>query len=140
MAEEATGGFLDTNVLVYAVGADGPRKHQAKALLGALSEITVSAQVISEFTHVCVRKHILTPEATRRAARLYLNQFRLVPISEAVLRRGLDLHERYGYSWWDSLILSAALEARCTVLYSEDMQHGQEVEGLRIENPFTTTA
>ena len=50
--------------------------------------------------------------------------------------RALDVQARYGYGFYDSLIIAAALEAGCTRLYSEDMQHGQRIEGLTIENPF----
>ena len=54
----------------------------------------------------------------------------------ALYRRGLDVQARYGFSFYDSLIIAAALESGCTRLYSEDLQHGQQIEGLIIENPF----
>jgi len=56
--------------------------------------------------------------------------------STALYDRALDLHSRYRFSFYDSLIVAAALEANCTRLFSEDLQHGQRVEGLVIENPF----
>ncbi len=54
----------------------------------------------------------------------------------ALYRRGLDIRARYGFSFYDSLIVAAALESGCTRIYSEDLQHGQQIEGLIIENPF----
>ena len=59
----------------------------------------------------------------------------IYPTPELYLR-ALDLRERYGFSFYDSLIIAAALEAGCTRLYTEDMQHGQQIQGLAIENPF----
>jgi predicted nucleic acid-binding protein len=59
-----------------------------------------------------------------------------VQSSQALLADGLRLHERYRLSWYDSLIIAAALEAECGVLYSEDLQHGQTFGHLRIDNPF----
>ncbi|WP_411728328.1 PIN domain-containing protein [Methyloglobulus sp.] len=56
--------------------------------------------------------------------------------SLALYRRGLDLQSRFGFSFYDSLIVAAALESDCTRLYTEDLQHGQKIEGLTIENPF----
>ena len=60
-----------------------------------------------------------------------------MPLELETVRRCMDIKERYGYSWWDSLVLASALDSGCTVLYSEDMQSRQVVEGsLRIVNPF----
>jgi predicted nucleic acid-binding protein len=130
--------FVDTNVLVYAVGPASRKREQAEALLLSLEEAVVSPQVISEFVSVCLRKQVLPPAEVRQAAEDFMDVFRLEPLGEGTLRRGLAVRERYGLSWWDSLIVAAALEGDCDVLYSEDFQAGQVVEGrLRIESPFT---
>jgi predicted nucleic acid-binding protein len=63
-----------------------------------------------------------------------------LPLTLETHRAALRICERYGFSMYDGLILAAAVEGRCTKFYSEDMQHGQVVEGLRIENPFLGTA
>jgi len=63
--------------------------------------------------------------------------WRIMP-SQALYQSALDLHARYQFSFYDSLIIAAALAAGCTRLYSEDLQHGQRIEGLTIENPFAT--
>jgi predicted nucleic acid-binding protein len=61
--------------------------------------------------------------------------WRVMP-SLALCRRGLDLQSRYGFSLYDALIVAAALESGCTHLYTEDFQHGQQIDGLEIQNPF----
>ena len=59
-----------------------------------------------------------------------------IPATVALYERGLALHERYGFAIYDCLVVAAALEAGCRTLYTEDLQHGQQIEQLRIVNPF----
>lgn len=127
--------FLDTNVLVYAVGEAGPKRDRAERLTARRGTV-VSDQIIAEFVSACLSKRILPPAETRRAARLYLGQLSIVPNSAAVLTRALVLNERYGFQWWDALVVAAAVESGCATLYSEDMQDGQVVDGTWIVNPF----
>ncbi len=130
-------GFIDANVLIYAVGDAPKKRQQAEALLLSLSEAVASSQVIGEFVNVCLKKQILPEDEVRQAAEDFMEVLRFVLVTEATLRRGLDVRARYGFSWWDSLIVAAALEANVPVLYSEDLQDGQVIDGrLRIENPF----
>ncbi|HYQ91954.1 MAG TPA: PIN domain-containing protein, partial [Candidatus Competibacteraceae bacterium] len=82
----------------------------------------------------------LPSSMTAENAQRFLEQvlaplWQIVP-SPALYRHGLDIQTRYGFSFYDALIVASALEAGCTCLYSEDMQHGQYLEGLTIENPF----
>ncbi len=77
---------------------------------------------------------------TAEKAQRFLEQV-LMPLwqimpSQVLYHRGLEIQARYGFSFYDSLIVAAALESGATRLYSEDMQHGQQIEGLSIENPF----
>ncbi len=129
--------FIDSNVLVYVVGPRTKKREVAETLLRGLGEAMISSQVVGEFVNVCLKKHILPPEEVRQAAEDFMDVLRVEPVTTATLRRGLAVCARYGFSWWDSLIVAAALEAGCEVLYSEDLQDGQTIEGgLRIENPF----
>lgn len=132
--------FADTNVLVYHVGPDMAKRQQAENALVAQPVVVISAQVVAEFVNACTKKRVLPPDEIRAAARHYMDAFRLVPNDEAVLRRGLAYHERYGFQWWDALVAAAAVEAGCPTLYSEDMQDGQEIDGTRIVNPFPVAA
>lgn len=140
MAEPAGPAFLDTNVLVYSIEDEEPRRTQAQDAIGTHEVVVVSAQVISEFVNTCLRKRVLTPQETYDAAAYFMGTARLVPNDEAVLRRGLAYHGRYGFQWWDALVVAAAVEAQCPTLYSEDMQDGQLIDGTRIVNPFREPA
>ena len=129
--------FIDTNVLVYAVGPASVKRQKAEALLLSAGEAVISSQVIGEFVNVCLKKQILPEEEVGPAAEDFMDVLRFEAVVEATIRRGLDVRERYGFSWWDSLIVAAALEAGCTELYSEDLQDDQVIEGrLRVINPF----
>lgn len=73
--------------------------------------------------------------AQRFLEQILMPLWRIMP-SLALYRRGLDLQSRYGFSFYDALIVAVALESGCTRLYTEDLQHGQKIDGLIIENPF----
>lgn len=127
--------FIDTNVLVYAFSGD-PRSARAEELLAG--RCAVSVQVLNEFVHVARRKlgfawselHAAL-DAVRTLCPL------VVPLDLAVHEQAVRVAERHGFSFYDALIVSAALTARCDVLYTEDLNHGQVIDGrLRVENPF----
>ena len=134
--------FLDTNVFVYLVDARAPAKQAiAKSLVGqALSEGSgvISHQVVQETLHVLGSKFRV---ATTRADREDMMREVLMPMwqvqpSEALYRAAIDVQERQGFGFYDSLIVAAALQSGCKRLLSEDLQHGQRIGKLRIENPF----
>jgi len=129
-------------VLIYAFDQRDPRRSTiAQGLLARAQRehsAIISAQVVQETLNVLVRR--LTPPMSAANARKVLDHI-LTPLwrihpSPALYARGLDIQERYGFSFYDSLIVAAALEGGCTRLLSEDMQHGQQIEELRVENPF----
>jgi predicted nucleic acid-binding protein len=128
--------FLDTNVLVYAFGADDARKTTAEQLL--IKGGVIGVQTLNEFVNVATGK-LRTPWPT---VLIWLEAIQRlcaepVPLTIDVHRQGIRIAEVYGYHFYDSLMLAAALEASCTVFYSEDMQDGQEIGGMRIRNPFS---
>lgn len=133
--------FLDTNVFVYAFGADARKRARALELVeGALKtrEGMISAQVAQEFLNVALRK-FARPMSNDEAAR-YFDQV-LEPLCAVwpdaeLYRRALGLRARYQLSFYDSLVVAAALAANCATLYSEDLQSGQRVESLTIVDPF----
>ena len=131
----ATESFFDTNVVLYLMSADAAKADRAQAILAVGG--TISVQVLNEFAAVAHRKlHIRWPEI-----RDVLTQVRLVcpvvPVTLATHDRALDLVERYRLSFYDAMIVSAALLAGCKTLYSEDMQDAQVIERqLTIRNPF----
>jgi predicted nucleic acid-binding protein len=128
--------FFDTNVFVYAIIQDDPRSDRAEELIAQGG--TVSVQVLSEFVAVARRKTKMPWVDIRRA----LDGINTLcpdplPITLDTHREALAIAEKYGYRIYDALIVASALEAKCTILYSEDMRDGQVIDGgLTIRNPF----
>jgi predicted nucleic acid-binding protein len=130
--------FFDTNVLLYLLSADTVKADRAEELLAIGG--TVSVQVLNEFVSVASRKLRMTWPEIREV----LTQVRAVCLVEAMSvdthERAMQVAERHGFSIYDALIISAALLAGCSTLYSEDMQHGQVIERqLTIRNPFAAS-
>jgi predicted nucleic acid-binding protein len=133
--------FLDTNVLVYAVDEDVPRKKEAADRL--IEEETLagrailSTQVLQEFYVVSTRrlKRPLSPERAERAVRA-LATLPVVPIDPRIILAAIARVHRMTVSFWDALIIDAAIAGGATTLYSEDLQDGLEIDGLTIRNPF----
>jgi predicted nucleic acid-binding protein len=138
--------FLDTNIAIYCFDDTAPLKQScAKDLMahGASSGMgVVSYQVQQEFCNVASasKRLALSSEQTMAFASLLLAPMNQVEPSLALLASALKIKAVVGYSFYDCLIVAAAVQAGCNILYSEDMQHGQLVAGLRIVNPFLNTA
>ena len=130
--------FVDTNILVYSVADDIRKRVIAEELL-MQDLIVISPQVISEFVAVTLRKRILEPTKVTEYARKFLRAFQITVTSAETIAIALEIMTKYRLSYWDSLILAAALESSCSVVYSEDLQTGQVIEGrLTIVNPFAS--
>jgi len=131
--------FIDTNVLIYADDADaGPKRDTALRLLDEhiRSGMGVfSTQVLQEFFVIATRK-LGIPAATARRKIELLGTQDVVPIDLEMILAAIDLHRLHALSFWDALILRAAKAGGCTRLLTEDLQHGQIIGGVRIENPF----
>lgn len=131
--------FLDTNVLLYADDLDaGDKRATAREIVGeALSsgEGVLSTQVLQEFFVVSTRKLGVEPGVAKRKVEL-LSAMDLVRIDLALILSAIDLHRLHSFSFWDALVVRAASAAGCAILLSEDLQHGQVVDGVRIQNPF----
>jgi predicted nucleic acid-binding protein len=128
--------FFDTNVLIYAMALGDPRRDRAQQLLAQGG--IVSVQILNEFVAVARRKMRMPWDDVVEA----LDTIRTlcpspVPITLDVHELALRIARGYGFGIYDALILSAALEANCSMLYSEDLQDGQVIENkLTIRNPF----
>jgi predicted nucleic acid-binding protein len=127
--------FLDSNILIYAVGADDARRAIADALI--VNDAVVSAQVLAETASVLGRKLHLPAPSIERVLMSIAARVRSEPLTLETVLTAVRLSGRWGCSHYDSQIIAAALAAGCTTLYSEDMQHGQLIDGtLTIINPF----
>ena len=128
--------FLDTNIFVYAIVQDDPRTHDAEELIAEGGKVSV--QILNEFAAVARRK----TNMTWGEVQLGLETIKILcpdplPITLETHQGALAIAEKYGYGIYDALIVASALEAKCTTLYSEDMQDGQVIDRrLTIRNPF----
>ena len=132
--------FIDSNVLVYLFDETSLEKyHRARVLVNRLvhdKSGCISYQVVQETLNVITTKLGVSHRRTVEFMDETLAPLWQIYPSPALYLSALDLRERYGFSFYDSLIVAAALEAGCTRLYSEDMQHGQQINRLTIYNPF----
>jgi predicted nucleic acid-binding protein len=134
--------FLDTNIFAYAFDATAPAKARKATRLVRDAVDTgkgiVSYQVVQEFFNVAFRR-FAQPMNVAEAEQYLITVFRpllAIHSSSALYVEALRIAGKHRLAWYDSIIVASALEGRCGTLYSEDFQHGRQIEGLRIENPF----
>lgn len=136
-----TRSFFDTNVLIYLYDDDDPEK-KARALqlfgeeVGA-GRAVLSTQVLQEFYVNATRK--LSPPLSEERAERRVRDFSSLPLvhtDEHMVLSAIVRSRASSFSFWDALIVEAALKAGADRLLTEDLQHGQIIDGLRIENPF----
>jgi len=127
--------FFDTNVLLYLLSSDTRKADQAESLLETGGVISV--QVLNEFASVARRKLNLPLPQVREVLATFRVVCRVIPLTESIHDRGLNIHARHQLSLDDAMIVAAAIEAGSSVLYSEDLQHGRMFQrSLRVVNPF----
>lgn len=136
-----TRSFIDTNVLVYAEASDAPLKQRAAlALLKSLYEQglgVLSTQVLQEYCNVALKKLKLPAQYVRSQLDLY-EQFEVVQVTPAIIHAGLDIHQTRSVSFFDAIVLASAHASGCNVIWTEDMNAGEVVNGVSISNPFST--
>jgi predicted nucleic acid-binding protein len=135
----ATLTFVDTNVLVYSQDRrDDRRRAIAQDVLGDLwasGTGVLSTQVLQEFYNAGTRKLQLEPVSARRVVALYA-EWPVVETTAQLIVSASLLHERHSFSFWDAMLVEAALLSGATTLLSEDLQDGRRIGGLTIRNPF----
>lgn len=128
--------FIDTNVLAYAYDGDSPAKREiARRVLNDLGGAVISTQVLLELYAVLTRKLGLAQETAYQAVDALMD-LEVVPTDERLVSDGLRLSVDSNISHWDALIVVAASRAGCDTLLTEDLTHGQVIEGVRIVDPF----
>ena len=130
--------FIDTNVIVYMSSNDNQAKKKLARSLINKYDCVISTQVINELSNVLIKKY---SQSTSNVEATIFNLEAVCTVALLTLEttnKALDIHDRYGYSFYDALILSAALDNNCKYVFSEDLQDGQILEGkLTIINPFS---
>jgi predicted nucleic acid-binding protein len=133
--------FLDTNVLVYLFDQDTPQKRdQARRILqdaALIDDLVISTQVLQEL-YVTVTRKLKRPlaEADALTAVRSFGQLATVQVDTPMIERAIEFSQQHRISFWDALIVQAALEAGCNRLLTEDLHGGWSIDRLRVENPF----
>ncbi len=130
--------FLDTNVVVYAYDRAEPEKQAtAIAILESEDRLTVSTQVLLE-TYWVLTRRLAEPLGEEKAAEI-IDNLALLPVvntDAALVQRAIRSSRQHQLALWDAMIIEAAREAGCRRVLSEDLQHGLELDGVVVENPF----
>jgi len=127
--------FVDTNIVVYAFSGDAVRAGQAESILE--SQPTISVQVVNEFLSVCRVKLGLDIATRHRLATELQAGCNVVSLDLHVVAKAMEIEAQANISYWDALIVAAALLSGCDTLYTEDLQHSQVFEGrLTVVNPY----
>ena len=131
--------FLDTNIVVYAVDAHDPRKHEIAADLVGVAVggegFRISAQVLFEFANICHKKLGCTPQEILKLLD-GLRCIETVDQTPRIVARAVEVKSLYGISLQDAMIVAAAEKSGCDELLSEDLNDGQSYVGVRVRNPF----
>jgi len=129
--------FLDTNILVYSYSSTEPEKQTIARKLITDSNSFISTQVLQELTNTVTRKFKFTYQDAGNAMNECCQNNNLHINTEKTILEACKIAQSYGFSFYDCLIIAAAIESNCTVLYSEDMNNGQIIDNkLKIVNPF----
>ncbi|MEQ8471254.1 MAG: PIN domain-containing protein [Marinoscillum sp.] len=131
--------FIDSNVLIYLFSSDEPEKrnHCNKLLLSLEKEYSLvwSTQVIQEFYNTFTQKFGRSPQEVKKHIQ-YFTSFELVINNLDTINSAIDIQITNKLSFWDSLIISAAQQANCSTLLTEDLNHSQKIDMLTIKSPF----
>lgn len=132
--------FFDSNILIYVVD-DRDLTKQNKAIEIITKSIDsengiISTQSLQEFYNATIRKLLCTPEKAKEYAKNFTSSFDVQQISPDMIYNAIDISIANKISFWDSLIVSAAQDSGCVIIYSEDLNDGQIINGVKILNPF----
>jgi len=132
--------FFDSNILIYSIDKDEPEKQQiAKNLLSFAVEKengVISTQNLQEFYNASTKKIKRTKEDAKLDVEVFASTFPVVQISPSIIIKAIEIQIKNTLSFYDSLIISAASNSGCVVCYSEDLNNGQIINGVKVINPF----
>lgn len=129
---------LDTNVLIYAFGKDDDTRKQIAKEIIAKCHI-ISLQAVNETVYVLLKKFKFTSPELEKVIEFMKGNFIVSDLNISTLDQTMKISDRYGFSFWDSMMIASAINNQCSILYSEDLHHNQIIDGkLQILNPFRT--
>ena len=131
--------FFDTNVLIYLYADNEPNKQMiSKEIVNKADDCITSTQILNEINNVMIKKWRMSSESVKTVQKDVRQISTVLYINEDTIDKAIDLNARYGFSYYDCLMVASALDGNCDILYSEDMSDGQVIENrLQIINPFT---
>jgi len=130
--------FIDSNIFLYAFNDDDIDKQKiaTKIIMCKDNSYYISLQVINEVSNNMLRKLKFTNTEIKDFVNDSYERYSVTDIKKETFLSACDIRDKYNISYYDSLILSSAINSKCNILYSEDMQHNQKIEDLTIINPF----
>ena len=130
--------FIDSNIFLYAFNDDDIDKQKiaTKIIMCKDNSYYISLQVINEVSNNMLRKLKFTNTEIKDFVNDSYERYSVTDIKKETFLSACDIRDKYNISYYDSLILSSAINSKCNILYSEDMQHNQKIESLTIINPF----
>jgi predicted nucleic acid-binding protein len=131
---------FDTNILFYAADASAGAKHHRALLLtdSALGrDCVLTLQCLGELMNAIIKRRTASASKAKQIIWAYRATFPIVPAAEADLEYALLAHQQHGIPFWDAMLWATAKRAGCTLLLTEDLQDGRDLEGVKIRNPFS---
>ena len=129
--------FVDSNIWLYAFMDSNSDKRTNALQLIERTNVVLSTQVINEVCCNLLRKADYSEAEIQQTISNFQARYPILNVTADIIRHASPLREAYSFSYWDSLIITTALNADCVVVYSEDMQNGLQIDNLTIINPFT---
>ena len=128
--------FIDSNIFLYTFDSRDEKKQKISKEITLSPNSIISIQVINEVSNNLIKKFKFDNSMVKRFIKSCYNRYEVINFVKETFLLACDIRDSYNISYYDSLIVSTALNAKCTVLYSEDMQHGLKIDDLVILNPF----
>ncbi len=129
--------FVDSNIWLYAfLDKQDKQKQSIAQHIVQTQNIIVSVQVINEVCYQLYRNKVFSEDELKRLIAGFYEKYRIIGLEQDILIAATELRKNHKFSFWDSLIVACALKTSCSILYSEDMQHGFIIDQLQIINPF----
>ncbi len=130
--------FFDTNIWIYLYSKDIQKKQITKQLLSdEFSNLIVSTQILNELINVLTNKlKLKTKEEVQQIVNEIIQNFAVKLITEETIKKAMEISIHYQYRYFDSLMVASALQQKCKIFYTEDLNDGQVIENMKIINPF----
>ena len=128
--------FLDSNILIYCYSNSDEKKQAIARNLAKKNNTFISTQVLNETANVLFKKYGIDWDSIEGLITDFERNFFIQALTANDVRKACRIADRYKFSFYDSMIISSALECNCSILYSEDLQDAQKIEKIKILNPF----